>query len=124
MKHIFKQVVRPFLPDLIVERKDKMGFPTPLTEWIQGEARDFVYDVFSSTCAQNRALINNRRVLDGLDREPQFGRKVWGLLCLELWQQEFHDRHYRYQRLIQQPAKMPTVEESVDWRKSNTGSSG
>ena len=25
-------------------------------------------------------------------REPRFGRKIWGLLSLELWQQRFHDR--------------------------------
>ena len=101
MKHIFKRVAQPFLPDLIVERKDKMGFPTPLTDWIQGEARDFVFDVFSSTSAKQRELINNRKVLEGLDREPQFGRKVWGLLCLELWQQEFHDKQSYYHRLVE-----------------------
>ncbi len=47
MKHIFKKAVRPFLPDVIANRQDKMGFPTPLTEWIKGEAHDFVFDVFS-----------------------------------------------------------------------------
>jgi asparagine synthase (glutamine-hydrolysing) len=41
-------------------------------------------------------------VLEGLDREPQFGRKVWGLLCLELWQQRFHDQEVAYKRLVEQ----------------------
>jgi asparagine synthase (glutamine-hydrolysing) len=102
MKHIFKEAARPFLPASIVERKDKMGFPTPLTEWVKGPARDFVRDVFSSARAQSRALVNNRMVLEGLDREPQFGRKVWGLLCLELWQQRFHDQEVAYKRLVEQ----------------------
>jgi asparagine synthase (glutamine-hydrolysing) len=69
-----------------------MGFPTPLTEWMRGEARDFIHDVFGSAAARTRTVINNRAVLDGLEREPRFGRGVWGLLCLELWQQTFHDR--------------------------------
>ncbi len=107
MKHILKQVARPFLPPAIVERQDKMGFPTPLAEWVRGEARDFVRDVFSSAAAQSRALIDSRRVLDALDREPQFGRTVWGLLCLELWQQTFHDREHAFKALLEEE-RVPT----------------
>ena len=92
MKQVLKNAMRPALPDIIVDRKDKMGFPTPLTEWLKGEAHDFARDVFSSSRAQSRELVNNKLVLEGLAREPKFGRKAWGLLCLELWQQEFHDR--------------------------------
>jgi asparagine synthase (glutamine-hydrolysing) len=54
--------------------------------------RDFVVDTLSSEPARNRELIDNRKVLEGMDREPRFGRKLWGLLCLELWQRSFHDR--------------------------------
>ena len=100
MKRVFKDAVRPLLPEVIVERKDKMGFPTPLTEWLRGEARDFVFDLFSSDVALGRELMNNRKVLEGLDREPKFGRKAWGLLCLELWQQEFHDKESEYRGLL------------------------
>jgi asparagine synthase (glutamine-hydrolysing) len=100
MKHIFKEAARPYLPTSILDRQDKMGFPTPLTEWVKGEARDFVRDIFSSAAAKSRPLVNNRKVLQALDREPQFGRKVWGLLCLELWQQTFHDRELEYKRVV------------------------
>jgi asparagine synthase (glutamine-hydrolysing) len=100
MKHIFKQVVQPFLPEVILERRDKMGFPTPLTEWVNGEAYDFVCDVFSSRNALGRELVNNRRVLEEVTRESKFGRRIWGLLCLELWQQEFHDREYEFKQRI------------------------
>ena len=102
MKHIFKEVARPFLPTSILERQDKMGFPTPLTEWVKGEARDFVRDIFSSGAATTRPLVNNRKVLEALDREPRFGRKVWGLLCLELWQRAFHDRESEFKRMAGQ----------------------
>ncbi len=100
MKHIMRQVVRPYLPDTIWARKDKMGFPTPLSEWLAGEAREFVRDIFSTRAALDRELIDNSRVLAGLDSEPRYGRKVWGLLCLELWQQEFHDRESEYKSLL------------------------
>ena len=100
MKQVFKDAMSSFLPDVIVNRKDKMGFPVPLTEWMKGSLYDFVYDVFSSNNALNRELINNREVLECLGKESKFSRKVWGLLCLELWQQEFHDRQSEYQQLI------------------------
>ena len=102
MKHIFKEVARPFLPASILERQDKMGFPTPLTEWVKGGAGDFVRDLFSSAAARGRPLIDNRKVLEALDGEPQFGRKVWGLLCLELWQRAFHDRELEFKRIGEQ----------------------
>ena len=88
------------LPPAIAERQDKMGFPVPLTEWMSGDAREFIYDLFSTTAAKNRALIDNQKVLDMLDSESRFGRTVWGFLCLEIWQQEFHDKQHEYKRLI------------------------
>lgn len=100
MKHIFREVVRPFLPAVILERQDKMGFPTPLNEWINNDAHDFVNDVFSSQQARHRDLINNRRVLDEISKESKFGRKIWGLLSLELWQQEFHDQAHKYKAYL------------------------
>ncbi len=101
MKHIMRQVVQPFLPEAIWARKDKMGFPTPLSEWLAGEAREFVRDIFSSQSAIGRDLVDNRQILRSLDREPRYSRKVWGLLCLEIWQQEFHDRASEYKKLMQ-----------------------
>lgn len=100
MKHIFREVVRPLLPEALLERKDKMGFPTPLTEWVTGEARDFVRDIFSSQAARNRELTNNHKVLKALDQEKKFGRKIWGLLSLELWQQLFHDKAEEFRGMV------------------------
>ncbi len=99
MKHIFKEVTRPLVPEVIADRKDKMGFPVPLTDWVNGAAGDFVRDIFSTDAAQSRSLIDNRKVLDGLEGESQFGRKTWGLLSLELWQQAFHDREHEFKQM-------------------------
>lgn len=101
MKHLFREAVKDWLPREIVDRKDKMGFPVPLTQWMQGEAREFVCDIFSSQAAKTREYIDNRAVSAGLQSESKFGRKYWGLLCLEIWQQEFHDRADSYRRLVE-----------------------
>ena len=100
MKQVLKDAVGPLLPESILNRKDKMGFPTPLNEWLKNEAHDFVHDVFSTAQAQTRELIDNKSALGGLDNEPKFGRKAWGLLCLELWQQRFHDRESEFKKMV------------------------
>jgi asparagine synthase (glutamine-hydrolysing) len=100
MKHVLKQIVKPYLPKSIFERKDKMGFPTPLNDWIANDAHDFVADIFSSQKALNRDIINNRLVMDGLTTESRFSRKLWGLFSLELWQRQFHDREQYFKDLL------------------------
>jgi asparagine synthase (glutamine-hydrolysing) len=45
--------------------------------------------------------VDNRKVLKGVGQEPKFGRKLWGLLSLELWQQTFHDRAASFKRLLE-----------------------
>ena len=66
MKHVFKQATRPLVPDVIDQRKDKMGFPVPLHEWFAGPARDFVADAFATHAgARPRAL-----------RQPQGARRT------------------------------------------------
>ena len=94
LKHVLKRAFGSLLPDEVRNRKDKMGFPVPLQEWVsrRGPVRDFVVDTLSSQAAMSREIIDNAKVLERLDKEPRFGRKVWGLLCLELWQRAFLDK--------------------------------
>jgi asparagine synthase (glutamine-hydrolysing) len=100
LKYLLKRATRDLVPPKVRARKDKMGFPVPLQEWMRGPARDFVGDVFSSRSALERELFDNRQVVDGLERENRFGRQTWGLLCLELWQRAFHDRESEFKALL------------------------
>jgi asparagine synthase (glutamine-hydrolysing) len=104
MKHVLHESLGPLLPPSVRERADKMGFPVPLQDWLRepGPVRDFVRDVFSSRAALDRSLVNNRDVVSQLDREPKYGRKIWGLLSLELWQRTFHDRSAHFQKLTRE----------------------
>jgi asparagine synthase (glutamine-hydrolysing) len=101
MKHVLKNAMADVMPPVIVNRTDKMGFPVPLHEWLTrpGLVQEFVRDVFASRKALSRDLINNAKVLDGLTKETRYGRKIWGLMSLELWQQAFHDRGPSFRKL-------------------------
>lgn len=100
MKRVFRDAVRPMIPAAIADRKDKMGFPVPLNEWMRGEAHDFVSDIFSTSKALTREYVDNRKVLNKFQSESKYGRTVWGLLSLEIWQQEFHDRAHEYKQMM------------------------
>jgi asparagine synthase (glutamine-hydrolysing) len=66
---------------------------------MQGELRDFVQDIFHSRNAKQREYLNSDFDIQRLiDTEGKFTRKVWGLLSLELWQQEFHDKAHEYRQ--------------------------
>ena len=99
LKKILLDVVDGDLPEIITARKNKMGFPVPLNEWFQGELKDFILDIFSSSQAKKRDYFNNKEIVNSLNNEPQFGRKLWGLFSLELWHREFHDKQAYYTQL-------------------------
>lgn len=101
MKYIFKETMKGYLPECIQNRKDKMGFPLPLNSWLKNELKDFIGDIFSSAKAQQREFIDNRNVFKKIQAESQFGRNAWGLLSLELWQREFHDKALYYRQLLE-----------------------
>lgn len=91
MKHLFKQSVKNFVPEQIYNRKDKMGFPVPLQQWFKGDAKDFVHDTLLSQRTRNRGLFQMKAVEAAVEGQGQYGRAVWGLLCLELWHRIFMD---------------------------------
>ena len=91
MKYILKRAVKPTLPAKILKRKDKMGFPVPLHIWARGRARGFFQDVLLSERARNRGLFDPKAVEQLLNNEAAFGRRLWGLVNLELWYRQFID---------------------------------
>jgi len=99
LKHILRKAVRPFIPESVYARKDKMGFPTPLSEWMRGPAKTFIMDTFSSRKAKDRGYVDNQAILAQLENEPRFSRKIWGFLNLELWHQEFEDKAAEFHAL-------------------------
>ena len=100
LKMVLTNAMRDELPNEILARKNKMGFPVPLNEWLGKEIRDFLGDIFSTEQAKNRRFFNNDEILRELYSEAKFGRKAWGLLSLELWYRQFYDNHHKFKKLI------------------------
>jgi asparagine synthase (glutamine-hydrolysing) len=81
-------------PQSILDRKDKMGFPIPLNNWVREHpgVREYVGDILSSSRAQQRPYLAKPIPVDDiLANQGPYGRALWGLLCLEVWQCQFID---------------------------------
>jgi asparagine synthase (glutamine-hydrolysing) len=85
MKYLLKRAVKNLVPEKIISRKDKMGFPVPLHIWAKNNARDFFSDVLLSQRCRERGIFNMPEVERLIEQESAFGRRLWGLLNLELW---------------------------------------
>lgn len=100
MKHLLKQVFSAEIPTEILHRRDKMGFPVPLKEWFDGELKDFSLEILTNMAKNNRPFINSEVLLKNLGKEERFSRKTWGLISLELWYQQFHDKAHEYRKML------------------------
>lgn len=100
MKYMIKQAYKDVLPEGLLQRRDKMGFPVPLREWFAGELNEMVRDIFHGSKARTRDFINYDAVLKNFDKADRFSRKTWGLLSLELWHQQFHDKASEYRGML------------------------
>ena len=90
-KFLLRQAIADWVPEPIMQRSDKMGFPVPIFEWFQGSMRLFVEDILLGQQTVQRGVFNAKAVERCLRAEKPFGRTVWGLLSLELWFRNFFD---------------------------------
>ena len=91
-KHLLKKAIGDLVPNKILQRKDKMGFPVPIKEWMQGGVvREFVADTLLSSASRNRGVYD-KTALERMIFDPGVGgRQLWGALSLELWHLQFID---------------------------------
>ena len=91
-KALLRAAVADVVPQPVLDRKDKMGFPVPIYEWFRGELRPFVEDILLGETSRSRGFFRPSEVERCVRSERPFGRTVWGLLSLELWFRCFFDK--------------------------------
>jgi len=94
LKRMLKLIANKRIPKSILERKDKMGFPVPINNWVKdgGFARDFIFDTLNSNKAKSRDYLVESFSIDTLiNTEGTYGRNLWALLNLEIWHNQFID---------------------------------
>jgi len=92
-KAIVRDAVAPFVPPDIAYRKTKIGFNSPVVDWMKGPMREFLLDTVARRDFQECELIdiaNTRqaihRVLESPDATFLDGERAWTLLSPYLWE--------------------------------------
>jgi asparagine synthase (glutamine-hydrolysing) len=93
-KKIFKDALRPWLPDHILDRP-KQGFGVPLGTWFRGEMRELPREILLDRNTLDRGWFREEKVTKLLDDhqsgEQDNTNKIWSLIQLELWLRMFID---------------------------------
>jgi asparagine synthase (glutamine-hydrolysing) len=75
------------LPDSIVNRSDKMGFPTPFAHWLKGPLKNYILDTFASKAFKQRGLFHPEKVVKLLEIHCQSQTDcswiLWRILILQ-----------------------------------------
>ncbi len=100
MKHLLKKVYAGVLPERIIKRRDKMGFPVPLKNWFEGDIKEYITDLLSSKDFESRFFVNKKSIFNGVGQEHSFSRKYWALLSLEIWHKRFHDQASQWKKIV------------------------
>jgi asparagine synthase (glutamine-hydrolysing) len=133
MKYALKKAIGDILPPRILNRKDKMGFPMPLHLWARGRANAFLRETLLSKECRSRGLFNATAVENLLGQEQPFGRRIWGLLNLELWHRQFidaapptmeSDANHATHAWKQRNAELGTEENRSDWPRNRGDADG
>ncbi|HYJ33453.1 MAG TPA: asparagine synthase (glutamine-hydrolyzing) [Candidatus Binatia bacterium] len=93
-KVAFREALRDVVPAEILSRP-KAPFAVPIRSWLAGDLAEYVQDVLNPSRVRARGLLDPN-VVQALVREHHTGRedhslRIWALLTLELWMQEFCD---------------------------------
>lgn len=90
-KYIFKRAVEDLLPRDIVYRR-KMGFPTPLRQWLRDPASEPVYRLLTSGGLVGD-VVDRRELLQLVERQRSGQEdgtdRIWRLLNLQVWGEVF-----------------------------------
>ncbi len=94
-KRIFKQAMRPWLPESVLERK-KMGFGVPIDDWLRGPLREVPAQILLDQRSIGREIFRETAVRQLIDDHTSGladnGNRIWALLQLELWQRTYIDQ--------------------------------
>jgi len=93
-KSLLKKAVKGKVPDQILQRTDKKGFPTPIGIWLRKQAKD-VEAILLGDKALSRGILNpsyvKRLLSEHASGKFDHGMALFMLLNLELWFRRFID---------------------------------
>lgn len=92
-KAIIRDALREIIPEKIAFRKEKIGFNSPVVEWMKGPLKPFLLDTISDRDFKESTLINpievRKAILDAISNKNtnfQNATLAWMKLTPYLWE--------------------------------------
>lgn len=82
-KYLMRRLATSYLPQTIINRP-KQGFSIPFHEWMHGDLKPLMDDVFSEGGILKRNIFR-KGIIERWRREDRNHTRLWALLTLELW---------------------------------------
>lgn len=93
-KVLLRRSMASVIPEKVLHRQDKLGFPTPEQRWFQGELKDKVLQACRETIAAYPSIFNQAaaqtNVSDMLAGRRPFSPSVWRIMCFGRWAERFN----------------------------------
>ena len=97
-KRLFRDVIRAWVPDAVLSRP-KRGFGVPLRRWFHEQMIGWARDILLDPHTAQRGWTNTGEVRALLQQHENGSRdhakRIWALVCLELWARQHVDGHSR-----------------------------
>jgi len=98
-KSILREAMKGYLPEIIRQRKDKIGFETPQETWFRLPAfQVFINDIISSESFRNRAYFDVDKVKllyqQHVEGKINISKEIWKWIHTELWCRKFIDTSF------------------------------
>ena len=93
-KSLLRDAIAPFAPKEIVNRSTKMGFQTPIVDWLKGTWKEYFLDMVDSSSFQNSDLVDGKQlkkemheIIDGDKVTYRRGELAYAAMSPYLWEQ-------------------------------------
>ena len=98
-KALLRKALKGILPEKIRCRRDKLGFPAPLPEWIKKELSQPIREIIFSEKANQRGIFNmesvSKRFESHVMGKADHTWEIWRWLSMEIWFHEFIDNEIK-----------------------------
>lgn len=95
-KWVLREAMRNKLPPEIVDRKDKLGYPTPINRWLRQPWARPALELLNESRTRQRGIWDADKVNDLVQRHlsgsANIGDELWRLFTCEIWFRTFIDR--------------------------------
>jgi asparagine synthase (glutamine-hydrolysing) len=95
-KRVLREAMRGILPEEVRTRRNKIGFNSPLPNWLQGPLRDWVWKECNDPAFLDNPTWNGPAIREFVAKHFESGRwtpgecrRVWGFLNAHIWRRSF-----------------------------------